>query len=114
MFASRPEIADRRCSFEVGWFHETLPPCVSRIDFASRLVIHLDADLYRSTLFVLSHLGPWIKPGDVLVFDEFSDSIHEFRAFEDFAAIFGTPVHVAVEMAGYERVALVVGPQTSD
>ncbi len=34
-------------------------------------------------------LQPYLKPGDILIFDEFSDSCHEFRAFSDFISAFG-------------------------
>lgn len=80
-----PDIADPRCSFIVGWFNNTLLRFLNETDLPHRRVIHLDADLYSSTLFVLTTLAPWLKPGDILIFDEFRDLIHEFRAFWNFA-----------------------------
>ena len=76
-----PEIADPRCRFIKGWFHESLPPWLNeRKGFDRRLVVNLDADLYGSTLFVLIQLMPRLKLGDILIFDEFHSYNHEFRA----------------------------------
>ena len=79
-----PDIADPRCTFQCGLFHETIPSFVRRFRFPeARNVLHLDADLYGSTLFVLVTLAPWLKRGDVLMFDEFLDVTNEFRALLD-------------------------------
>ncbi|MCG3773684.1 MAG: Demethyldecarbamoylnovobiocin O-methyltransferase [Nitrospira sp.] len=77
-----PQIADARVHFTKGWFQESLPPFMRTYTPQARQVIHLDADLYSSTLFVLITLNP--APHSLLLFDEFSDVMHEFRAFEDF------------------------------
>jgi hypothetical protein len=47
-------------------------------------IIHLDADLYTATLFVLMQLFPYLKTGDLIFFDEFSVPTHEFKAFDEF------------------------------
>src|SRR5271170_7260006 len=84
VYGKIPETNDARCSFEVGLFQESLLPFASRHDFSRRLVIHLDADLYSSTLFVLTTLARYFKPGDIIFFDNFICSTDEFRAFDDF------------------------------
>ncbi len=61
-----PDITDPRCSFEIGLFQETLGNFVKRNDLSGRLVINLDADLYSSTLFVLTTLAPYLKPRDII------------------------------------------------
>lgn len=48
------------------------------------MVIHLDADLFSSTLYVLTQLNSFFKSGDILMFDEFSALIGEFKAFNDY------------------------------
>lgn len=103
-----PRIPDQRVTFEVGWFHDTLPKFLKVFDRRSRLFIHLDADLYSSTFFALSQIGPLLQRGDLLVFDEFHDSVHEFRAFRDFDQIFRLPIEPVLHQANYTRVALIV------
>lgn len=48
------------------------------------LVLNLYADLYSSTIFVLEHLRPYIKPGTLIYFDEMNHVDHEPRAFDEF------------------------------
>ncbi len=81
-----PEIPDNRCSFRVGLFQNTLPTFFDEFPLDKPLVVHLDADLYSSTLFVLCTLAPRLMKGSILIFNEFSDPHHEFRAFMDFVA----------------------------
>lgn len=83
-----PKSDDPRVIFEQGWFHQTLPQAVERLRTENRRVIHMDADLYRSTVYPLLTIGPYLRPDDILMFDEFQDTVHEFRAFEDFCGIF--------------------------
>lgn len=57
-------------------------------------LVHIDCDLYSSTKTVLEHVGPHLKPGTYVVFDEYhgygeSASEHEQRAWREFAAATG-------------------------
>ena len=83
-----PEIDDPRVTFVKGWFQETLRPFLATFQPRSRLVINNDSDLYSSTLFCLTQLDAIITPGTVLIFDEFSTPLHEFRAFEDYCSAY--------------------------
>lgn len=71
----------------VGLFEETLPA----FDWPDDPIglIHLDADLYSSTACALKHAGHLIRPGTILVFDEFfgyeGASQHEQRAFDEWS-----------------------------
>jgi O-methyltransferase len=78
---------DHRCEFQVGMFQQTLPRFLDGFMRRGRIVLHLDADLYSSTLFVLASMAGLLRPGDLLFFDEFSTPRHEFQAFHDFAKI---------------------------
>jgi O-methyltransferase len=78
-----PEIADWRCSFVKGLFQDTVPAWLAGREFSRRVVAHLDADLYSSTLLVLTQLLPKLKKDDILIFDQFQSYLHEFRAFFD-------------------------------
>ncbi|MEP6990316.1 MAG: TylF/MycF/NovP-related O-methyltransferase [bacterium] len=79
-----PDIGDPRCSFVKGMFQDTVHEFFRSHLFDRTLVVHLDADLYSSTLCVLMAVGPHLKNGDVLIFDEFYDYMNEFRALEDY------------------------------
>ena len=105
---SIPNISDTRCAFVRGWFHETLPGWIEQLVPSQRKVVHLDADLYRSTILVLLYLAPKLKAGDVLIFDEFQDSAHEYRAFEDYEAIFKPSYEVIACTSGYSQIALIL------
>jgi hypothetical protein len=87
-----PQIDDARVEFVVGWFQNTVEPALDRI-LSSRetgsIVVHFDADLYSSTLFLLAVLHGRIDSYRML-FDEFPG--HECRALFDFVQAFGCRV----------------------
>ena len=99
-----PNIEDPRCSFEIGLFQDTLPGFVGRTDLSGRLVVNLDADMFTSTLFVLTTLAQYFKSGDLIFFDEFSCPLDEFRAFEEFVRAFRVKYEVIGAVYGYTRV----------
>jgi len=96
-----PDIKDPRCSFEVGLFQDTLPAFIGQNDLFGKLIIQLDADLYTSTLFVLTRLAPYLKSGDILFFDEFSCAQDEFRAFYEFVRCFRVKYEFVGAVYGY-------------
>jgi hypothetical protein len=84
-----PFMEDARGTFIKGLFQDTLYKFLD--NYARNLdtpdvtrVIHLDADLYSSTLFALTRLAPFLRNGDILLFDEFNIPNHEFAAWNDF------------------------------
>mmetsp|Transcript_13365 Transcript_13365/g.43551 ORF Transcript_13365/g.43551 Transcript_13365/m.43551 type:complete len:480 (-) Transcript_13365:103-1542(-) len=58
-------------AFHVGWFRDTLPPFLDAHKTQTIALVHLDCDLYSSTRDALDNLGPRLRPGAVLVFDDF-------------------------------------------
>ncbi len=70
-----------------GWFDQTLPRFVAEHQGAVAL-LHIDCDLYSSTQCVFQHLGGRIRPGSVIIFDEYFNypgwEGHEYRAFNEF------------------------------
>lgn len=82
--AQIPHFDDPRVSFKKGLFQETLPSFLKTLDKSKRKVIMMDADLYSSTLYVLTSLALYLKKGDIILFDQFNVPMHEFRAFLDF------------------------------
>ena len=83
-----PEVEDKRCRFHQGLFQQTLVPFLADYKSDKRKIIHLDADLYSATLYVLTLMTPYLKPGDVLFFDEFNVPMHEFKAFTEWSESF--------------------------
>jgi len=81
-----PDLVDSRVEFVVGWFQSTLPEFLATYQPNNPLVIHNDSDLYTSTLFVLTALNSLIRPGTLVIFDEFYDPVNEFRALYEYAA----------------------------
>ncbi len=81
---SIPKIIDDRGKFYQGLFQQTLPGFLKAFDNSRRNVIMMDADLYTATLYTLTSLAPYLKKGDIILFDEFSVPTHEFMAYQDF------------------------------
>jgi hypothetical protein len=77
-----PQIDDDRVEFFVGWFDETLPHYEPPPH--DLLIVNFDADLYSSTKTALGAIDSIIKPGALIYFDEFSDRMHELRAFDEY------------------------------
>ena len=83
-----PTINDRRVILVKGLFQDTLRPFLKDYVRRYRMVIHLDADLFSSTLYVLSQLDYLLNEGDILMFDEFSSITGEFKAFSVYKEAF--------------------------
>ena len=71
-----------------GWFEQTLPAFLAAHPDDSVAFLHVDCDIYSSTVTVLSLLAPRLRPDAVLVFDEYFNypnwQRHEWRAFQEF------------------------------
>ena len=83
-----PQEGDPRVSFVAGLFQNTLVDFLRTFEFRNRLIIHIDCDLYSSTLFCLATLDRHMQPGTVVMFDEFYDVLHEFAAYRDYSDAF--------------------------
>jgi hypothetical protein len=111
--AQLPDIDDPRIEYHVGLFQETMAPFLQQFRRTRRTVLHLDADLYSSTLFVLANIGPLLEPGDLVIFDEAGAVIgfrHEFRALADYSAAFRKEFRLLGGAFGYVQLALEVLP----
>lgn len=110
MAAGIPVIDDTRVEFLKGLFQETLPAFLAnqKMRKDTRKVIHLDADLFSSTLYALTSLAPYLKKGDLLLFDEFNVPNHEFYAFKMFCDSYYVKTKVIGAVNNYFQVAMVI------
>jgi len=81
-----PAVDDPRARFVVGLFQDTVDAFSRSFAPRNRLVLHMDADLYSSTLYCLMHMDRHIRPGTIILFDEFTanDCTDEFAALQDY------------------------------
>jgi hypothetical protein len=90
-----------------GLFDQSLPAWVEK-NPGDMAFIHVDCDLYTSTKIVFDLLGSRIKPGTVIVFDEYFNypgwQEHEFRAFQEFISSSG----LTYKYLGFSRFQAIV------
>ena len=84
MEGNLPSIQDDRVRLYKGLFQDTLTPFLTTYQDSRQKVIVMDADLYSATLYVLTTMAPYLKEGDIIVFDEFFEPQHEFMAYYNF------------------------------
>ena len=106
-------ITDERAGFYKGLFQDTLIPFLEQYKNSNKKLIHLDADLFSSTLFTLSQLYRFLNPGDILLFDEFAVPRHEFLAFKIFTESFYVDYDVIGAANNYLFVAIKILPSPS-
>jgi len=86
--AQLPDIDDARIAYVKGFFQHSLRPFLKDFERRNQLVLHLDADLFTSTLFVLSTMDEFIVAGTLIISDEFGNVNDEFRAWTDYSKSF--------------------------
>lgn len=84
-----PDNLPANVSLVQGWFDETLPGWTPDHVRPVR-ILHIDCDLYSSTMTVLRHVGPLFVPGTLVSFDEYFNFIgwreHEHKAWVEYCA----------------------------
>jgi O-methyltransferase len=103
-----PDFDDRRVTFVKGWFDKTIPTFVRQFAPHNRLVLHLDADLYSSTMLALIYLTPFMSKGTLLIFDEFYDRQHEYKAFRDWLRVTGKSFQVLAQVGDMGKITVQV------
>ncbi len=103
-----PVIEDDRHTFYQGLFQQTLLPFLQEYPNNKRKVIHMDADIYTATLYVLTLMTPYIRPGDVLFFDEFTVPMHEFKAFTEWTDSFYIEYEVLGGVNNFYHTAILI------
>lgn len=110
MNAEIPETDDVRAQFLKGLFQDTLPEFLrdGNLRNEKRKVVMLDADLFSSTLFALTSMAPYLKPGDIIFFDEFNVPNHEFFAYKLFTETYYVRLKLVGAVNNYYQVAFLV------
>lgn len=108
-----PLLEDARGTFIKGLFQDTVYKFLdnyrANIDSpGATRVLHLDADLYSSTLFALTMLAPFLRNGDILLFDEFNIPNHEFAAWNDFVRSYYIKYEVIGSVNNFYQTAIKV------
>jgi hypothetical protein len=75
-----------------GLFNDTAP-AFAALHPGPIALLHVDCDLYSSTVTVLEAVGSRLRPGSIVVFDEYFNypgwQQHEFKAWQEFVAASG-------------------------
>jgi O-methyltransferase len=101
-----PVMNDSRCSFYQGLFQQTLPLFLKTYVPAAVKVVHMDADLYTSTLYALTSISPFLNKGDIIIFDEFNVPMHEFKAFTEWITSYYIKYEVIGAVNNFYQVAI--------
>lgn len=91
-----PKFEDKRVQLFKGTFQQTLPGVLDALfhgakgeEYTNRpKFINVDCDTYSGALYVLTMMDRYLKDGDVIYFDEFTDTLNEFSAFSDYVRSF--------------------------
>ena len=82
-----------------GFFEQTLPGFVAQHRGETIALLHVDCDLYSSTVTILTNVADMIVPGTVIVFDELINyhgwEDGEFKAFTEFVAARNSPSNMS-------------------
>lgn len=101
-----PQINDGRVSFIKGLFQDTLDKFLGSFIDDRQKVIHMDADLFSSTLYVLTKLDNKLHRGDIIIFDEFTSG-DEYLAFVNYADSYCRKYEIlGVSGESYQQVAI--------
>lgn len=112
-FAQRklPKVPDN-VTLHVGMFDETIPKFLADHDEPVSL-LHVDCDLYSSTVTIFDAFGARLQPGAVILFDEYYNfprwQEHEFKAFQEFVERSGVEYeYIAYSVTGQQAAARIL------
>jgi hypothetical protein len=110
MSSNIPTVNDERASFFKGLFQDTLLNFLGNgyLERDRKKIIHLDADIFSATLFVLTTLYPYLNTGDIIFFDEFNVPKHEFLAFKIFTESYYVKYETLGAVNNYYQVAFMI------
>jgi hypothetical protein len=107
---SLPRVREN-CELIVGWFDQTLPKFQqTRLGKNPIALLHVDCDLYSSTVTILNNLKDNIVPGTVIVFDEYINypgwQLDEFKAWQEHCAMYGVKYEYIGRVSRHQKVAV--------
>jgi hypothetical protein len=99
------------CQLWVGWFNETLPGFKEKVQLTRPIaLLHVDCDLYSSTVTILNELKDNIVPGTVIVFDEYINypgwQLDEFKAWKEHVGAYGREYEYIGRVSKHQKVAI--------
>jgi len=100
-----PQINDKRVVFVKGLFQDTLQNFISNYKPQSRIIVHIDSDLYSSALFCLTKLDHLMKKRTIIIFDEFL-LLHEFLSFHDYIRSYSRKYSVIARTKNFGQLAI--------
>ena len=84
---------------------QLFPKFAAECSRTDRMVLHMDADLYASTLLPLLLLNHMCAPEEtLLMFDEFYDRDNEFAAFTDYVRVSRRKYRVLCHVRRYSQL----------
>jgi hypothetical protein len=99
----------KNCELVVGWFDQTLPTWVEQHREPIAL-LHVDCDLYSSTVTILNKLKNQLVPGSVIVFDEYMNypgwQLDEFKAWQEHCKAYGLKYEYIGRVSRHQKVAV--------
>lgn len=110
-----PKVPDN-VVFHKGYFNKTLPGFLE--SHAGPIAfLHVDCDLYSSTVSIFGELGHRLQPGSIILFDEYYNfhrwQQHEFKAFQEFVATSGLVYeYIAFSVTGQQVAVRVLNNPT--
>ena len=100
-----PKVPDN-VEFHVGYFDSTLPAFLES-HTEPIAFLHVDCDLYSSTVTIFDALGERLQAGTIVLFDEYYNfhrwQQHEFKAFQEFVQKFSVEYeYIAYSVTGQQ------------
>ena len=78
---------ERNVTLIKGWFEDTLPKFCLELQQEKIQLLHMDADTYKPTAYVLNSLTKNLGKGTIVIFDEYfgypNFRLHEFKAWQE-------------------------------
>ena len=110
-----PKVPDN-VEFHVVYFDATLPGFLESHTEAVAF-LHIDCDLYSSTVTIFDALGERLQPGAIVLFDEYYNfhrwQQHEFKAFQEFVQKSGVDYeYIAYSVTGQQVAVRILANST--